>query len=445
MENMNMNTDFANPLLGKDWDRRSFLTNAGKGILATGLAAGLVYSNTSAAQTGGTKSPLPEPSPIKLPSLDDPSEQEKPPVPTFAKPDARVGYAVVGLGHLTLSQILPAIVQCRKSKLVALVSGEAEKAANVAAQYGLNPKNIYNYQNFDTIKDNKEVQAVYIVLPNGMHEEYVIRSAKAGKHVLCEKPMANSSKEAQNMIDACKKADVKLMIAYRIQYEPKNKFVKDWVRSKEKGNTKLIEMVNTQNIGDLTQWRLNKKLAGGGSLPDIGLYCLNTTRYLLGEEPLWVKATTYSTPGDPRFKEVEEAVLWQMGFPSGALANCSTSYGVHETRRYRCVTDKGAWMGLDPAFPYKGLMVEGEYAEEKNLFKHHPSIPDKDQFALEMDHFSECIQNNQTPYTPGEEGLQDQKIMEAIYQSAKEDKRIDLERTDKIDAFRGTPPNGDKS
>lgn len=443
MESLNVSRDFEGSLPVKGWDRRTFLSNAGKGIIAGGFAGGIVYANTSEAQTSRNQ-PLPDPTPIKLPPLDDPSEQEKAPVPTYMKPDQRMGYAVVGLGTLTLNQILPAITQCKKSKLVALVSGDVQKAQNVAAQYGVNPKNIYSYQNYDSIKDNKEIQAVYIVLPNGMHEEYVVRSAKAGKHVLCEKPMANSSKEAQNMIDACRKANVKLMIAYRIQYEPKNKFVKDWVRNKEKGNTKLIEMVNTQNIGDPKQWRLNKKLAGGGSLPDIGLYCLNTARYLLGEEPMWVKATTYSTPNDPRFTEVEEAVLWQMGFPSGALANCSTSYGVHETRRYKCVTDKGASMGLAPAFPYKGLMIEGEYAEGKNLFKHNPAIPDKDQFAPQMDHFADCIMNNQTPYTPGEEGLQDQKIMEAIYQSAKEGKVINLDRIDKMDAFRGTAPKGEE-
>ena len=442
MEALNVNGDTSGNVPMKGWDRRTFLSNAGKGILATGITSGMVYATSAEAQTNSNK-PLPNPTPIKLPSLDDPSEQEKPPVPTYTKPDERIGYAVIGLGTLTLNQILPAIIQCKKAKLVALVSGDAEKMQNVAAQYGLNPKNLYNYQNYDSIKDNKEVQAVYIVLPNGMHEEFVLRSAKAGKHVLCEKPMATSSKEAQNMVDACKKANVKLMIAYRIQYEPKNKFVKDWVRNKEKGNTKLIEMVNTQNIGDPTQWRLNKKLAGGGSLPDIGLYCLNTARYLLGEEPLWVKATTYSTPNDPRFKEVEETVLWQMGFPSGALANCSTSYGVHETRRYKCVTDKGASMGLDPAFPYKGLMIEGEYAEGKNLYKHHPAIPDKDQFAPQMDHFADCITNNQTPFTPGEEGLQDQKIMEAIYQSAREGKVINLEKIDKMDAFRGTAPKSE--
>ena len=366
--------------------------------------------------------------------------RKKPGVPTYTEPEKRIGFAVIGLGHLALNQILPAILKCKNAKLTALVSGDADKAANVAAQYGINPKNIYSYQNFDDIKNNKEVQAVYIVLPNGMHEEFTVRAAKAGKHVLCEKPMATSAKEAQHMIDACKQANVKLMIAYRIQYEPKNSFVKDWVRSKQKGNTKLIEMVNTQNIGDPTQWRLKKALSGGGALPDIGLYCLNTARFLLGEEPLWVMATKYSTPGDVRFAEVEEAVLWQMQFPGGALVNAATSYGVHETRRYKCITDKGASMGMDPAFPYAGLMMDGEFTEGKNVFKHHAAIADKNQFAPQMDHFADCIINNKTPYTPGEEGLQDQVIMEAIYESAATGKQVNLPNITTIDTFRGSKP-----
>ncbi len=442
MENTNYAHPVSNVLAGKEYDRRSFLSNAGKGIVATGFIGSLGAFGAAEAQTANAGAP--NPTPVKLPPLDDPSEQQKPDPPAPMPPDKRVGYAIVGLGHLTLNQILPAFGASKYAKPVALVSGDAAKAATVAQQYGIPPANIYNYQNFDTIKNNRDIQAVYIVLPNSMHEEFTVRAAKAGKHVLCEKPMASSSRQAQNMIEACKAANVKLMIAYRIQYEPKNKFVKDWVRSKERGNTKLIELVNTQNIGDPTQWRLHKALSGGGSLPDIGLYCLNTSRYLLGEEPVWVNAITYSTPNDPRFKEVEEAVLWQMGFPGGALVNCSTSYGVHETRRYKCATDKGASMGLDPAFPYKGLMIEGEYAEGKNLFKHYPAIPDKDQFALELDHFAQCVMNNQTPYTPGEEGLQDHKIMEAIYQSAREGKRVNLERIDKMDAFRGTPPKSDE-
>jgi hypothetical protein len=203
----------------KGCDRRSFLTATSKSILTTGIISGLGSLGTVEAQVDNTRD-LPDPTPIKLPPLDDPLEQEKPPVPTLMPPDKRIGYAIVGLGHLSLNQILPAFGSCKYSKPVALVSGDAAKAANVAQQYGISPTNIYTYQNFDSIKNNKDIQAVYIVLPNGMHEEFTIRAAKAGKHVLCEKPMANDSKEAQNMIDACKAASVKLMIAYRIQYEP---------------------------------------------------------------------------------------------------------------------------------------------------------------------------------------------------------------------------------
>ena len=409
--------------------------------------AGAFVSSTSAnaqtTQSAASANKPVDPTPVQFTPIHHQTEKQDAPVPTPMPPDERLGIAIVGLGRLSLNQILPAFGSCKNIKPVALVSGDAVKAAKVAAQYGIKPANIYNYQNFDDIKNNKDIQAVYIVLPNGMHEEFTIRAAKAGKHVLCEKPMANSSKEAQNMIDACKKANVKLMIAYRIQYEPKNGFVKNWVRNKEKGNTKIIEMVNAQNTGDPKQWRLNKKLAGGGALPDIGLYCLNTARFLLGEEPSWVNATVYSTPGDERFKEVEEAVLWQMGFPGGALVNCTTSYGAHDSKRYHCITDQGALMGLDPAFPYKGLMIQGEYAEGMKLFKHYPAMEDKDHFASEMDHFAESVQKNQTPFTPGEEGLQDQKIMEAIYQSGKEGKRIDLEKITTIDTFRGTAPKGD--
>jgi predicted dehydrogenase len=378
--------------------------------------------------------------PVQLSSIHAESEKKSGPIPAPLNPDKRIGYALVGLGHLTLEELLPAFSSCKYSKPIALVSGDADKAKKVATQYGISEKNIYNYENYDSIKDNPEINAVYIVLPNGMHEEYTLRAAAAGKHVLCEKPMANNSRQAQNMIDACKKAGKKLMVAYRIQYEPHNRLAQKWVREKKFGAIKLIESVNAQNIGDPKQWRLNKNLAGGGTLPDIGIYCLNTIRFLLGEEPEQVLASSYTTPGDPRFKEVEEAVLFQLRFPSGALANCSTSYGVHQTRRYRCYGDKGGYFGLDPAFAYERLQMEGAYAEGEQEIKISPELSEKNQFALEIDHFSECIMENKQPYTPGEEGLQDHKIMEAIYESAQAGKIVKLNNVDKMDAFRGTPP-----
>ncbi|CAN5338638.1 N/A [soil metagenome] len=272
-----------------------------------------------------------------------------------------------------------------------------------------------------------------------MHAEYTVRGAQAGKHILCEKPMANSAAECQTMIDACKKADRKLMIAYRIQYEPHNRMVRDMVQTAKFGKVKSIIANNGQNSDNPKHWRFNKALAGGGSLPDVGLYCLNTIRYVLGEEPTEVMGYIHSTPDDPRFKEVEEQVNWIMKFPSGVQTSCATSYGHHDDKSYRVLADTG-WIKMDPAFPYKGLKLETSQAQgEVNQIIEH-SISDKDHFATEMDHFSECILDNKIPFTPGEEGLQDQKIMEAIYQSAKDGKPVKLETITKKDAFRGPEP-----
>ncbi|MBD2757560.1 Gfo/Idh/MocA family protein [Spirosoma validum] len=376
---------------------------------------------------------------IELEPIKAKTEQQEGDTPTPLPEDQRVGYALVGLGHLTLNQILPAIVSCKKSKVVALVSGSPEKMKKVAEQYGIKKESCYSYEDYDKLKDNKEVQAIFIVLPNGMHAEYTIRGAQAGKHILCEKPMANSVAECEAMIDACKKADRKLMVAYRIQYEPHNRMVREMVQKEQFGKVKSIIANNGQNSDNPKHWRFNKALAGGGSLPDVGLYCLNTIRYVLGEEPTEVVGYVHSTPNDPRFKEVEEQVNWLMKFPSGVQASCATSYGHHDDKSYRVLADTG-WIKMDPAFPYTGLKLETSQAQGKDNQIIQHNIADKDHFATEMDHFSECILENKVPFTPGEEGLQDQKIMEAIYQSAREGKPVKLTTIDKKDAFRGPEP-----
>ncbi|GAB3734651.1 Gfo/Idh/MocA family protein [Spirosoma lituiforme] len=377
--------------------------------------------------------------PIELEQIKAKTEQQEGPTPTPMAEDKRIGYALVGLGHLTLNQILPAFGLCTKSKVVALVSGSPEKMQKVATQYGIKKESCYSYADYDKLRDNKDVQAIYIVLPNGMHAEYTIRGAQAGKHILCEKPMANTAQECQAMIDACKKADRKLMIAYRIQYEPHNKMVRDMVRKEQFGKVKSIMANNGQNSDNPKHWRFNKALAGGGALPDVGLYCLNTIRFVLGEEPSEVVAYVHSTPNDPRFKEVEEQVNWMMKFPSGVQASCATSYGHHDEKSYKVMADTG-WIKMDPAFPYTGLQLETSRAEgtENQIIQH--KIADKDHFATEMDHFSDCLLENKVPFTPGEEGLQDQKIMEAIYQSAREGKPVKLPAVGKKDAFRGPEP-----
>ncbi len=430
-----------------DYTRREFLSHAGKGILAATVLSGIAACNAD-AQQGGSKSPTDKDihansvtKPIELKPLADKTEKPEEPFPAPQEPGKRVGFALVGLGNLTLGELLPAFGSCQYAKVTALVSGNPEKAKKVARQYGIPEKSIYNYQNFDNIKNNPDVQVVYIVLPNSMHEEFTIRSAKAGKHVLCEKPMSVNSQSAQRMIEACEQAGKKLMIAYRIQYEPNNKKAKEWTRSQKMGKVKLINSNNTQNQGDPGQWRLKRALAGSGALPDIGIYCLNTIRYLLGEEPIKVTGTVYSTPNDPRFKEVDETVLFQLQFPSGVLAQCSTSYGVHDSQWYRCYADKGGYFGLDPAFAYKGLQIDGSQVQEEMEVKLKSSAGEKNQFALEMDHMALCVVNDKKPFTPGEEGLQDHIIMEAIYESAKTGKPVTLKKIDKLDAFRGTPPD----
>lgn len=348
----------------------------------------------------------------------------------------KTGWAIVGLSKLVMDEVLPAFNLCKHAKLVALVSGDDEKATDVAKQYDLHEKAIYNYDNFDEIKDNDEIDIVYIVLPNSQHKEFTVRAARAGKHVLCEKPMATSADDAQAMIDACRKANKKLMIAYRIQYEPKNRRMMQWVRNEKFGRVRLLEGFNGMNVDDPEQWRLKKSLSGGGPLVDVGVYCINTFRFLLGEEPESVFAMSYATPGDERFEEVEESIMFQLRFPSGVIANAGTSYSVHASSRYRCLADKNVWFGMDPAFPYNDLKIqlsEGAPNEESE-------VHEQNQFALQLDHMSLCVINNETPYTPGEEGLQDQKIIEAIYKSAREGKIVELDKIDTIDSFRGTPP-----
>ncbi|WP_226929801.1 Gfo/Idh/MocA family protein [Hymenobacter siberiensis] len=350
-----------------------------------------------------------------------------------------MGYALVGLGRLTLNEILPAFGKSKHARPVALVSGDADKMAKVAKQYGIKPSSCYSYQTYDKLKDNPEVEMIYIVLPNSMHHEFTLRGAKAGKHILCEKPMANSVKECEEMIEACKKAGKKLTIAYRIQCEPLNRAAMKQVRAKTYGATKMLQMMNTQNQAHDQQWRHKKALAGGGSLPDVGLYCLNTTRFLLGEEPTEVSAQIYSTPGDDQFKEIEENVSFTLRFPSGAISQCMTGYGSFNNKSYTVYAETGS-IKMDPAFPYHGLHQERIHAPDGQQVKETTNDPQKDQFALEMDHMAECVRQNKTPCTPGEEGLQDQRIMEAIYLSAKENRPVQLPAVAKLDAFRGAAP-----
>ena len=328
-------------------------------------------------------------------------------------PGKKIGYAVIGLGQIA-GHFLPAAGATPNSTITGLVSGHRDKADRIAAQYGVPAGSIYNYENFDEIAHNPAVDAVYVALPNSMHAEYTIRAAKAGKHVLCEKPMSISVAEAEAMIAACKAANVKLMIAYRCHYEPTNLRAVQLIREGNLGQVQAIESAFGFNMGR-GEWRTSKALAGGGPVYDVGIYSLNACRYLTGEEPDHISAYASTIDHDGRFNEVEENVSWIMRFPSGIVASCATTYGAGMPGYFKVYGSKG-WLQVDQAFVYEGLHLRAEFQGTK-LDEPNPAR-DPSHFVAEADHFSHCVQNNLEPQSPGEEGLRDMRYIAEIYKSA---------------------------
>ncbi len=421
-------------------DRRHLFKAAG-----VGAATLLIGGGARAAQKH-----YPPPSPVdvgqvrngkvQFPPWRSPADTPSPPPPAPLPPEQRVGFALVGLGRLSLEELLPAFAKSMKARPVALVSGSPEKMRTVAAQYGIKPENCYSYERFDAIRDNPEVQAVYIVLPNGMHREYSERAARAGKHVLVEKPMANSAKEAEQMIAACAAAKVHLMVAYRIQYERYNRRMMTMVRSGGLGRMVGFHGINVQTVAadGAQQWRHKKAMAGGGALPDIGLYCLNTARFLTGEEPVEVFGSIYSPPGDPRYAEVEETVSFMLRFPSNLIANCFTSYGARDDKHQR-LNFASATADMPNAYKYEGQQLTLVTRQEDATSQDQLVLTPNNQFAAEIDHFADCVLTGRRPYTPGEEGLQDHRLMEAIYESARTGRPVKLDAVEGKDVFRGPP------
>jgi predicted dehydrogenase len=320
----------------------------------------------------------------------------------------RLGVALVGLGKLSLGQLVPALKKTRTCRLTALVSGHPDKARAVAAENGVPEKAIYSYETYDRLADDPTVDIVYVVLPNAMHAEYTIRAARAGKHVFCEKPMAVSSRECEEMIAACKKASRQLGIAYRLHFEPHNLEVARIARARELGAIKVIDVAGCTMVGDPHQWRLDKKLSGGGSLVDIGIYALQAARYISGEEPVSVSARQTITDR-AKYKDVDETLLFSLAFPSGVVANGVSSYAVFWNRF--AVAAEGGRFGVDPGLNYHG--IKGFRSDNKPL-----AFPEIDQFAAEMDDFADCVRTGRPTRVPGEEGLRDVRLIEALYRSA---------------------------
>jgi predicted dehydrogenase len=326
--------------------------------------------------------------------------------------------AIMGLGSYG-TRVADAMKDCKRAQLVGAVSGTPGKLTNWQSKYNIPAKNCYSYETFDSIKDNPDIDVVYVTTPNGLHHDNVIRAAKAGKHVICEKPMALNAKEGQEMVDACKKANVKLLVGYRMHFEPKTLEVIRMRKEGELGKILFFQGLSGFTIGDPTQWRLNKALAGGGSMMDIGIYSINGARYMIGEEPIWVTAEETKT-NPQKFKPgVDETIQFQLGFPSGAVASCLSTYNMNNLDRFFLNAEKG-FAELLPATgygPIKGRTNKGELTQ-----------PHVTHQTVQMDEMAGIILDGKQPVVPvdGEEGVRDLKIIDAIYKACSTGKRVEL-------------------
>ena len=326
--------------------------------------------------------------------------------------------AILGLGSYG-TRVAEAMQSCTRAKLVGAISGTPSKLKDWQSKYNIPEKNCYNYENFDHIKDNPDIDAVYVITPNALHHDQIIRVAKAGKHAISEKPMAVNAKEGQEMVDACKKANVKLLVGYRMHFEPKTLEIIRMRNAGELGKIRFFQGLCGFKSGDPNQWRLNQKLAGGGSMMDIGIYAINGSRYMVGEDPVWV--TAQETKTDPvKFKEgVDETIQFQFGFPSGATASCLSTYNMNNLDRFFLDGDAG-WAELYPATgygPIKGRTNKGELTQPVTTHQ-----------TVQMDEMAAIIFENKQPVVPvnGEEAVKDLKIIDAIYAAVSTGKKVDL-------------------
>lgn len=329
----------------------------------------------------------------------------------------KLGIALVGLGTYSSEELAPALQQTAHCYLAGIVTGSPKKAAEWKAKYKIPDGNIYSYDNFDLIKDNPDIDIVYIVLPNAQHAEYTVRAARAGKHVICEKPMAVTVKECEDMISACREAGVLLSIGYRLHFEPHNGAM---MELHQNGAIGKIQRVTAGHGMDIKPgvWRLNKALAGGGPLMDVGIYCVQAAIYTVGEEPIAVTAKEGEKTDLSRFGEVEQSITWTMEFPGGATAECESSYA-KESNYLRAEGDKG-WMQLEPAFKYEGIKGKSDKGEQ--------NLPQVNQQAQQMDDFALCVKQGRPTRVPGEMGLRDVRILMAIYEAARTGRRVEIKQ-----------------
>ena len=332
-------------------------------------------------------------------------------------PERKLGIALVGLGNYSTNQLAPALQQTEFCRLAGIVTGTPAKAETWMQQYNIPKQNIYNYETFDQIRNNPAIDVVYIVLPNSMHKEFTIRAAKAGKHVICEKPMGLNVRECEEMIAACQKAGVKLSVGYRLYFEPHHLEMRRLGTSKELGTVKMMETALGFSMADARSWRLDKAMGGGGAIMDLGVYAIQGARRTIGEDPVAVTAQGFVRDNSV-FKGIYESMFFQMEFPGGAISNSTTTYTSYVDRLY--ATTGYQWFGLQPAFNATG--ARGDSIRGKIEL---PTLGY--QQIRQMDAFARNILDGTEPLASGEEGMKDLRIIEAIVRSADTGKRVEID------------------
>jgi predicted dehydrogenase len=325
----------------------------------------------------------------------------------------KIGFAVVGLGQIARNSVLPAFSHSKNAKLAAVVSREAKKAAKVRNQF--KATHAYSVQEYDECLANPEVDAIYIATPPGEHEDLTVRAAAAGKHVLCEKPLAATVAQSAKMVEACRQNRVLLMTAYRKYFEPATVYIKSLLQEHTLGR---LDMMHTSfselfRPGHSLPWLLDPALAGGGPLTDLGVYCINTTRWFAGEDP--IEAAADSWRHDTKiFKNVEEGISFRLKFPSGLRVVGSSTYSAAMSSFIFIQGAKG-WLSLSPAFPYEDVRRVTAQIDGKMFERRFGPI---DEFALELDAFADAIRKNKPVEPDGTQGHRDVIILQSIYESA---------------------------
>ncbi|MGB3616745.1 MAG: Gfo/Idh/MocA family oxidoreductase [Catalinimonas sp.] len=336
-----------------------------------------------------------------------------------ARPAKRkLGVALVGLGGYSTGQLGPALRETEHCRLSGVVTGTPAKEAKWMREYDLPKANVYNYRNFDRIADNPDIDIVYVVLPNSMHAEFTIRAAEAGKHVICEKPMAMNVAECRQMIAACAKAGVKLGMGYRLHFEPYNQEVMRVGQQEAFGAVRFISCGAGYRMGNNhDQWRLQKALAGTGALGNMGVYAIQAALYAVGKNPVSVSAQEFKTLPE-KFDETDETVSFQFEFPGGTVANLATSHNAN-LNYLHLACDRG-YIELQPYSRYGGLAGrthQGAFVQ-----------PNVNQQSLQMDGFARSILDDTPTRVPGEMGLRDMQIIDGILASiADGGRRVPLE------------------